>query len=80
MDYIKKQKMRWRSRRSMLELDLYFDRFITSGKFDKLSDEELDSYNELLQMDDNDILFLFQGTVRLSDMKIQNIIDQIRII
>lgn len=78
MDYVKKQKMRWRSRRSMLELDLYFERFIESGKFDELSDKELTYYNELLEMEDNDMLLLFQGKVRLSDEGIQALINQIR--
>ncbi|MCC2624489.1 MAG: gltA [Burkholderiales bacterium] len=62
----------------MLELDLYFDRFIASGNFDKLSDRELDCYNEVLQMDDNDIFSLLQGGARLSDANLQSIIDQIR--
>ncbi|MCC2645554.1 MAG: gltA, partial [Burkholderiales bacterium] len=75
MDYIEKQKMRWRSRRSMLELDLYFDRFIRSGKFDSLSDKELEDYNELLKMEDSEIILLFQGKVRLSNKEIQVLID-----
>lgn len=78
MDYVTKQKMLWRSRRSMLELDLFFERFIQSGKFDALNDNELSLYNELLQMDDNDILLLFQGKARLSVAPVQEIIDQIR--
>jgi succinate dehydrogenase flavin-adding protein (antitoxin of CptAB toxin-antitoxin module) len=77
MDYIEKQKMRWRSRRSMLELDLYFDRFIRSGKFDSLSDKELEDYNELLKMEDSEIILLFQGKVRLSNKEIQVLIDNI---
>jgi len=78
MDYVKRQKMRWRSRRSMLELDLYFDRFISNGKFDELSDTELTCYNELLEMDDNDLLLLFQGKVRLSNKEMQGLVDKIK--
>ena len=62
----------------MLELDLFFERFIQAGKFDALSDAELDFYNELLQMDDGDILQLFQGKIRLVHRGIQQIVDQIR--
>lgn len=78
MDYIQKQKMLWRSRRSVLELDLYFEQFIKSGKFDQLSDKELSSYNEILQMEDGDILLLLQGKANLLNNEIQSIIDQIR--
>lgn len=78
MDRIKKQKMRWRSKRSLLELDLLFERFIVSGKFDKLSDQELNNYDELLEMEDSDILLLLQGSATLPDTKIQNLVDQIR--
>lgn len=62
----------------MLELDLYFERFIQGGKFDELSDKELTDYNELLEMEDGDILLLFQGKVILSDEGIQALINQIR--
>jgi succinate dehydrogenase flavin-adding protein (antitoxin of CptAB toxin-antitoxin module) len=78
MDYIAKQKMRWRSRRSMLELDLFFDRFIQSGQFDTLSETQLKYYNELLQMDDGDIMLLFQGNAKLPNEGLQHIIDKIR--
>jgi antitoxin CptB len=78
MDYVSKQKMRWRSRRSMLELDLFFEQFIESGQFDQLSDTQLGSYGELLQMEDGDLLLLFQGKVRLSCPDIQELIDKVR--
>lgn len=69
--------MRWRSRRSMLELDLYFERFIQSGKFDALGNEELNYYGELLQMDDNDLLLLFQGEATLADKVMQGLVNAI---
>lgn len=78
MDYIKKQQMRWRSRRSILELDLCFDKFIQSGDFDLLSDAQLCAYNELLEMDDGDLLLLFQGKANLAEENLQSIIDKIR--
>lgn len=77
MDYIAKQKLLWRSRRSRLELDLYFEKFIQSGKFAQLSDAELNYYNELLQMDDDEILQLFQARVRLVDTDLQALVNQI---
>lgn len=78
MDYVSKQKMLWRSRRSMLELDLYFERFINRGRFNDLSDAELLNYNELLKMEDEDLILLFQGKVSLENNDIQEIIEQIK--
>lgn len=78
MDYISTQRLIWRSRRSLLELDLYFDKFIKSGGFAQLSDEELNNYNELLEMEDSDLLLLFQGKVRLADSVLQSLIDKVK--
>ncbi len=61
LDYASKERLKWRSRRSMLELDLYFDRFIQSGEFARLSDEQLLTYQEILTLEDGDLLLLLQG-------------------
>ena len=77
MDYVSIEKMKWHSRRSMLELDLYFERFISSGKFASLTDSELLAYQYLLTLEDNDLLLLFQGKEVLADPKLQLLIKQI---
>ncbi|RTK94843.1 MAG: hypothetical protein EKK64_07810 [Neisseriaceae bacterium] len=77
MNYVELEKLKWRSRRSMLELDLYFSRFINDGYFAKLTHEELESYQYLLTLDDGDLLLLFQGKEVLADSKLQKLVDAI---
>lgn len=75
---ISKDKLKWRSRRSMLELDLYFDQFIQNMGLDRLTENELFAYRELLDFDDGDLLLLFQGKELLDNRLQQNVIDKIR--
>ena len=77
MDYSLGQ-LKWRSRRSILELDLYFDKFIKNGYLDKLNQNELDIYNNLLNMDDSDILLMIQGFLPTDDDIMQTLINKIR--
>lgn len=78
MDYVSVEKLKWRSRRSMLELDLYFSRFIQDGEFARLNEQELLAYQELLTLDDGDLLILFQGKNELTDTQLQAVVDKIR--
>ncbi len=75
---LKTEKLKWHSRRSMLELDLYFDRFIQEGNLKLLSNEELDAYASLLELDDSELLLLFQGEIVAENDKIQNIVNYIK--
>lgn len=77
MDYVAVEKLKWRSRRSMLELDLYFERFIVCGEFARLSEEELYIYQDLLTLDDGDLLLLFQGKQEFDDIKLQELVNKI---
>ncbi|RTL01403.1 MAG: succinate dehydrogenase assembly factor 2 family protein [Proteobacteria bacterium] len=77
MDYVAVEKLKWRSRRSMLELDLYFDRFIQCGDFALLNEDELKLYQMLLELDDGDLLLLFQGKQQLADEHAQQLVDKI---
>lgn len=77
MNYVEVEKLKWRSRRSMLELDLYFSRFINEGYFAKLNQEELGCYKHLLTLDDSDLLLLFQGREVLADTKLQDLVNAI---
>lgn len=63
----------------MLELDLLFARFIKNGGLCKLNDAQLQSYSELLEMDDGDLLLLLQGKecqIKL-DLCMQSIVNMI---
>jgi succinate dehydrogenase flavin-adding protein (antitoxin of CptAB toxin-antitoxin module) len=69
----------------MLELDLQFAKFIQVGGLNQLNDEELNGYNQLLEMDDGDLLLLLQGNqLRTNELCnnvtpcMQSVINQIR--
>lgn len=61
----------------MLELDLYFERFINNGEFAKLDKEQLHIYRQLLAKDDNEILLLFQGKSIVENVEMQVLINKI---
>ncbi len=77
MDYVSIEKLKWRSRRSMLELDLYFERFINTGELAKLNEVELLAYQYLLTLEDGDLLTLFQWKKELADPALQEIVNKI---
>lgn len=54
-------RLKWRSKRSMLEVDLYLDRFIQNEGLEQLNAAELNVYRELLELKDSDLLMLLQG-------------------
>lgn len=54
------ERIRWRSRRGLLEMDLVLTRFMEQY-LEKLSEEELLAYTELLLESDNDLLDFVNG-------------------
>ena len=79
MDYIAFQKLKWHSRRSILELDICFDKFIQSGGLDRLDETELLAYQALLECDDADLLVLLLGNDVVNDETTQRVVDKIRL-
>lgn len=71
------ERLKWRSRRSMLEVDLYLDKFILAKGLQTLDAAELKCYAELLEMDDWSFLSLLQGAIKTDDIIVQNVIDKI---
>jgi succinate dehydrogenase flavin-adding protein (antitoxin of CptAB toxin-antitoxin module) len=60
------ERLKWRSRRGLLELDLVFERFWPQvGK--EMSDSEAAALERLLAMPDNDLLDLVMGRSALPD-------------
>ncbi len=53
-------RLRWRCRRGLLELDLWLQRFADAG-LDRLSDEECDALEALLEEADADLLAWLDG-------------------
>ena len=72
-------RLKWRSRRSILELDIYFDSFIRNGGLDGLSIDELIVYNQLLNMDDSDILSMLHGMLYIDNIKLRELVDKIKL-
>ncbi len=71
-------QLKWQSRRSILELDILFNNFINSIKFNELSQEQLEVYKLILQMEDSYLLVLLQNQIIAPDAQIQEIINYIK--
>ena len=70
-------RLRWRARRGLLENDILLSRFFKTELL-KLSEQELQTLDELLQMDDNDLLDLLMGRRISEDAKLAPLIARIR--
>ena len=59
-DPTRRARLRWRSRRGLLENDLILTRFLDAHEAE-LSDEEVDALTCLLELPDNDLMGLLLG-------------------
>lgn len=71
------ERLRWRSRRGLLELDLILTRFLET-RLAALSQQEVRMFDEVLRLPDNDFLDLLMGRVQCRDHHIKPMIDLIR--
>jgi antitoxin CptB len=55
-----RDRIRWRCRRGLLELDIVLGRFLES-ELDTLSPDEQDAFKALLELSDNDLWDLVAG-------------------
>jgi len=76
-DEIELKRMRWRSRRGLLELDIVIGRFLDRD-FDTLSTDELHAYRELLTWEDTDLHDLVNGKVDVDAPHLQSVINRLR--
>jgi antitoxin CptB len=56
-DPVKRARLRWRSRRGLLENDLILTRFLDANEC-SMTDEEVDAFSRLLELPDNDLMNL----------------------
>ncbi|MEW9899169.1 succinate dehydrogenase assembly factor 2 [Chitinivorax sp. PXF-14] len=70
-------RIRWRSRRGLLELDLILEKFVAQY-LDQLSPEELESYKDILFLPDNDLLDMANGKTDHPDGRLQALLEKIR--
>jgi antitoxin CptB len=77
MDATGLQRLRWRSRRGLLELDLVFDRF-WAGPGARMTEEEAAALEALLQLPDNDLLDLVMGRAEAPEAGLRGMVDKLR--
>ncbi len=71
------ERLRWRSRRGLLELDLVFDRF-WAGPGAGMTEAEAAALERLLQLPDNDLLDLVMGRTGAPDDDVRAMVDKLR--
>ena len=79
IDEIEKKRIRWHSRRGLLELDLVLERFLAQT-YEQLNQAELQAYREILVFEDNDFLDLVNEKAQLQpqDQHLSTILEKIR--
>ncbi len=71
------ERLRWRSRRGLLEMDLILQRFL-DRHLATLSAEDTRAYDALLDLPDNDFLDLVMGRESPQDESLAPVLEKIR--
>jgi len=71
-----RERLKWRSRRGLLELDLVFERFW--AREPGLDPEEARALERVLAMADNDLLDLVMGRAETKDPGIRAMLERLR--
>ena len=71
------ERLKWRSRRGLLELDLVFERFWV-GEGAKLDGAEAAALERLLALPDNDLLDLVMGRTQAPAGDVGELIEKLR--
>jgi len=69
------QKLKWRSRRGLRELDLLFRNFIQKY-WDQLTPEEFEIYAQVVDLEDQPLFDYIFKNVRLGNDEVEAFIDQ----
>ena len=77
MDQRSVERLKWRSRRGLLELDLVFERF-WAGVGSKLDDSQAQALERLLVLPDNDLLDLVMGRAHTPDRALGEMVELLR--
>jgi succinate dehydrogenase flavin-adding protein (antitoxin of CptAB toxin-antitoxin module) len=73
MTYAEQNRLKWKCRRGLLELDLVFQRFVPT-----LKDEEVDSFVSMLELPDNDLWDIVAGRSDAYDPRLSDIVARLR--
>lgn len=76
-DPIEIKRIRWRSRRGLLELDLVLTKFFAQ-RFDSLSPALIDAYKRILDLPDTDFLDVVNGKADLEDAEEMQVVEILR--
>jgi antitoxin CptB len=63
-------RVRWRCRRGMLELDIVLQRFVDKH-YTQLNETELQQFDTLLNLPDNDLWDMITARKEMGDIKLQ---------
>ena len=77
MDRAARERLKWRSRRGLLELDLVFQRF-WAGPGRELDEAEAAALERLLLMPDNDLLDLVMGRRACAESELRGMLEKLR--
>lgn len=77
MDDRRMERLRWRCRRGLLELDLILLDFL-EHRFDSLTPSEQEAFTQLLSTPDNTLLAYIQGAENPTENELMQIITKIR--
>jgi antitoxin CptB len=64
IDPLRRTRLRWRSRRGLLENDLVLTRFL-DAQLDSMTDDDVQGFDELLEVTDNELLDLILARTEL---------------
>ena len=71
------ERLKWRSRRGLLELDLVFERF-WAGPGLEMGEAEAGALEKLLLLPDNDLLDLVMGRRACPESELRGVLEKLR--
>ncbi|MFZ3323363.1 MAG: succinate dehydrogenase assembly factor 2 [Usitatibacter sp.] len=71
------ERLKWKSRRGLLELDIVFERFWARAG-DELNESDAATLERLLALPDNDLLDLVMGRADTSETQLQPMLRRLR--
>jgi antitoxin CptB len=71
------ERLKWKSRRGLLELDIVFERF-WKRTGNEMNEREAAALDRLLALPDNDLLDLVMGRAEIPDAGLRAMLDKLR--
>ncbi len=76
-DSVELQRLRWRCRRGLLELDIVLGRFV-ENRYPALNEQQRVSFDELLDLADNDLWDMVTGNKELTQAHQREVLDWLK--